>query len=920
MILRQTLKFSFSLLLIFISVFAAAENIGYAEYTLENGMHIFVLEDFASAPVEIALSVRAGINAQNKSNTGFFTLYSRLLKYAGKNEISSLLSECGMDSAVYRLSVNPELFENALQELSSHVFAPQFTDKDIADRLALLRKEASAYSESPEGFINSAIDARVFSAAPWKLDSGIYPSILKNISLEDVRTVLSGISENFYVPNNSALFISGCIKKEIVLSIAKKIFGAYPSKERFTLPFPAKAGGQAHKFVLYDPRFSEDMTQVVIQYTSLDMNQAALTAAALNQGSSDFINRILERKLLNICGQEYINVSAAHKSASSRLIIQTLLEKPLKAQKTDAAEQAELFFKTVKENIKNIDDVHYAYAKRLIKEAAENELLNSSSYMKELCAFWSIERFTSNQEIKTLSQRFDNALNSMMNENTRDIPLMLENETPFIFVIVGSKTYKNSKGTFKKYGYNPVNKDSAAWYTKKTADFSGDTADIGKTEINQNHTENYIKQNRAQISCFTLKNGIPACVKFNEKSKSAAVLLEIKNGKAADKINGFSELMTGILALNIQKELEKQRAAGNIDFLPEVKTETSFLKSTVSFECKAEDLTECIKCAAEALIFGEISPVQADRVAHSVRSAKRVYNALPENQLFRKAVQHLYKNPAYLNAFDSENEVLEKITYNDVAAFYPLFIDASRYKIFIAGKAEQENIKSVLESTIGLLTSHNTGNDDFSIDEPDFQKSKKISVKLRHLFYTDVSKGNAGNRPAVLVPTKTFSDPVQFWLPAPKFNSNEAKAFEALLRHFSKLLEKDSADFASGVKLTLPSKELNAAVLTFMGVSKASEVDRIYAEVGNNLIKALESESAAQECAKIKDNWFSDTLANTETNAGTVLLMSGDDTTDAYLRDYENIFGMTSDDFLLVAKNRILEMPPLRLYSEDSRK
>ena len=48
--------------------------------------------------------------------------------------------------------------------------------------------------------------------------------------------------------------------------------------------------------------------------------------------------------------------------------------------------------------------------------------------------------------------------------------------------------------------------------------------------------------------------------------------------------------------------------------------------------------------------------------------------------------------------------------------------------------------------------------------------------------------------------------------------------------------------------------------------------------------------------------------------------MSGDDTADAYLRDYENIFGMTSDDFLLVAKNRLLEMPPLRLYSEDSRK
>ena len=918
---KKTLKFSFSFLLIFISAFAFAKNSEYAEYTLENGLRIFVLEDFAAAPVKIMFSVRAGINAQNKTDTGFFTLYSRLLKYAGKTEIDSLLSECGSDSSVYELSVNPELFENALKELSVHAFAPQFKDSDINYQLALLRKEAIAYSESPEGFINSAIDARVFSAAPWKSDSGIYPALLKNISVEQARTILNGIAENFYVPQNSALFITGSIKKETVLALVKKIFGEYPSKARFVSPVPAKVGGTAHKFVLYDPRFSEDMTQIVIQYTSLDMNQTALTAAALNRDGADFKKRILEQKSLNIRGHEYINVSAAHKSGSSRLIIQTLTEKPLKSQKTDAAEQAELFLRTVKESIKNTDDSQYAQAKFLITESSENELLNSASYMKELCGFWNIERFAPNQEIKTLAQRFDDTLNSILNENTRDIPLILENETPFVFIIVGSKTYKNSKGTFKKYGYNPVSKDSAAWYTKKSDVNSRDIEDEYKAEPVKNFAENYIRQNREQIYSFTLKNGIPARVKSNRKSNSAAVLLEIRNGKSADKINGFSELMTGILALNIQKEFEKQRADGNIDFLPEVKTETSFLKSTISFECKADDLDKCIKCAAEAIIFGETAPAQADLVAHSVRSSKRLYNASLENQLFCKAVRKLYKNPLYLNAFDSENEILEKITYNDVAAFYPLFIDASLYKIFIAGKAEPESVKSVLENTMGLLSVHCTRDEDFSaVDEPDFSEAGNISVKLRHLFYTALSKEKAGARPAVLVPTKNFSDPVQFWFPSPAFNSGESKAFTALMTHFSKLLEKDSASCFSGVKLILPSKELNAAVLTFTGVNKTSEVDRIYKEVRNSLIENLKSEFSSEECAKIKDSWFLDTLEKTESNAGTVLLMSASDVPDGYLLDYEDIFAMSAGDFLHAAQSLLSEEAPLRLYSEDSRK
>ncbi len=92
----------------------------YAEFTLENGMQIFVLEDFSSAPVQVEFSVHAGISAQNPATTGFFPLYTRLFKYgAEKNSfLQNLTSECSADSSNYRISVSQELVPSTFEILA----------------------------------------------------------------------------------------------------------------------------------------------------------------------------------------------------------------------------------------------------------------------------------------------------------------------------------------------------------------------------------------------------------------------------------------------------------------------------------------------------------------------------------------------------------------------------------------------------------------------------------------------------------------------------------------------------------------------------------------------------------------------------------------------------------------------------------
>ena len=42
------------------------------QFTLENGMSIFLLEDSSEALVHLEVNVKAGFSSQNKNNSGFF--------------------------------------------------------------------------------------------------------------------------------------------------------------------------------------------------------------------------------------------------------------------------------------------------------------------------------------------------------------------------------------------------------------------------------------------------------------------------------------------------------------------------------------------------------------------------------------------------------------------------------------------------------------------------------------------------------------------------------------------------------------------------------------------------------------------------------------------------------------------------------
>lgn len=901
----------------------------YAEYTLENGMQIFVLEDFSSAPVQVEFSVHAGISAQNPATTGFFPLYTRLFKYgAEKNSfLQNLTSECSADSSNYRISVSQELVPSTFEILARCAFSPFFAEKDILREYSALKNEIMQYAPTPAAFINTAIDSRIFSETPWKLDSGIYPQIFTKSTAAEIRSILSRIGKFWYTPQNSAIFVSGPVKKEEIYALAEKTFGSYKPAASFALPEKVTTTGKIRKFIMHDLQFSEDMTQIVIEYTGLNFNQASLAAVAYNADSSTLKKSLCAEHILNIRGPEYINVSSTRHNGCARLIFQTLLEQNLRSP----VEQAETFIEAIKKSPETTDSSEYQAARKILHDNFRETTANSTNFINSLAYFWAIDPLLPRNDEKEilLAQKLLSQPEKITSTDENSLKTSFENETPFIFVLVNTKNFKKYKSDYKRLGYEEINSKNGSWFTQELYKNALKEISAEKKEIEQQKAESesarniFLEENRNSLKTIELSNGIPVTVKTNRMTNGVSILVSIDGGSLADKNRpGFQNVMANAIASNIRKEIIKYKTQQIISGNPAVYAETSFSDSKIIVECAKEDISLCIRSISDALIFGEISPAEADSYVYSAQTQKRLSGASPLNQMTFRAIKYFYDSNFIRNIFDTEKEILQKTSYNDILAEYPKFLDASLYSIVIAGNTDSEAVRYILEESLGILAAQTTRNDSRrkeSVPKPDFPaKTRKINLKIRHLFYTDVKTEDAGPMPAVLVPTKNFADPVQYWFKAPEADSEEAVIFDALILRLSENLNNAGAE----TKIFLPAKDFRCGGITFLNVEHTNYIEETYKKTLSEFVKKLEdSEPSVFEAERTKNAWILSRLSGSKTNAGTARIISSSKTDEKnYLDEYEILERAGSKDFLRALNEYFPPEPLLQIFSSDSKK
>jgi predicted Zn-dependent peptidase len=941
-----------SLLLIFglssaVSAQTADGPEGFGEYTLENGMKVFILEDFSSAPVRIEYTVHAGISAQTPETAGFFPLYTRLFQNAGKTSYGAQNknwfpdaagSTCGADSARYIITVASSQAESVLKQFAYCAFSPLFSDTDLKAQFSELKTKVMNYAFSTAGFINSSIDARVYADAPWKQDTGIYPSLFTNTPDAQVRTILTAISRTYYTPQNSALFISGGITKKTALALAEKTFGSWPAG---TVSIPQNDNGETaadaakkqRRFVLYDPVFSADMTQIVVQYTGLSMTQADTAAAAFNAHESSIKTELLSHKELAIRGAEYINAAAAHKNGQSRLIFQSLLEKT----KASPCKQADVFLSSVKGAADNAQNSGFVQAQHDLVTDYRSLYGSSSSLMDKLSELWAVENKLNDRTAQPLISYLLSRPVEIINFNAESFRTAYDSEEPFVFVLVNSSIYNKYAAEFKNAGYEPVTQKNGSWYTQElyknvlknhTAGASTPAADGEQDDASW-----YASQNASQFSSITLSNGIPVVFKENKSSSSVLIMISISGGKISSADNpGFFSILVNALAGNIQKELNTQKENGIIEGVPAVLAETDFTSGIITVECLSTDMNSVIQCISRAVIYGNVQPAQADGLIYDARSRKRLHDSDTGNQLYGSAVREIFAGTPYTALFDSDRDILENMQFMPLASSYPSLLDASRYTIIVTGSFHREDVSNELETSFGILLSQTERkNNRQAVPVPKFPDDKKLSVRLRHLFLTDVDAGDAGPQPAVLVPTKNFSDPVQYWLPSPPPSSPDFAVFNALVYTLRSRLEKNAASVSADimVKADTASYGMQAAVITLTRIGHMQQADALYEKTAAKLCKDAEDNAAWKNLAEeMFSCWVLGSLSGTQSNRGTALLMhegieqagTGDIEKDAaqYLTDYETVCTASQKMTADICSRYFTSRAPLRLYSADA--
>ncbi len=921
----------FTVILFFLSAFFMHAEFPdknlYSEYTLENGMKLFIMEDFSCATVRVEYAVQAGFSSQSADNTGFFELYARLLNKTISAELgtSDLQAECSSDSSSFLINATPFQIEQIFHVIAKNAYSSAFSDQLITEELSALKTEIMQYAYTPAAFINAGIDSKVFSAAPWKQDSGIYPALFTKTTPAQARNTLSRIAKLWYTPQNSALFISGGISKESVLRLAKQSFELYPRSLNSLKIQGTAAGGKQRKFVIHDSQLSEDLTQIVIQYTSLPFYKTDLLAAALNQNDSSIKKTLCAQKALNIRDPEYIHAAAVHKNGTSRLIIQALLEK----NSESPAVQAALFVKKLSEAAALMEEPEYQRAKAVLYRDFQEQTSTSQTLMSFLSKFWTIESLSKNQTSESESTMLDSLLlqsTKILSEPTADISSYLEKEKPFVFILISTKLFNRFKTTITKGGFEQLTQKNSFWYLqalqknalaqiKEEAD-SKTSADFDASKS----AAEYIGKIRANSKIITLKNGIKACLTQNKNSTGAVIIISIKGGKLADgKKAGFQSVMAKSIASNISHELADYMQQGLLENFPKIQTESENTETHIIISCSSEDSVICAKAAGDAIIFREIIPADADAHVYSIQTEKRLSDASAVNQMAFRGIKYLYDDITIRNIFDSENSILSDTKYTDLLAAYPEFLNAKRYKISVTGDFQAEPLIKALTESFELLQPQGNISEP-TVLIPDFPaKSKRINLKIRHFFYTDTKAEDAGPMPAVLVPTKEFLDPVQYWIPSPAPGTEEFTLFNALL-----LRIKDLPESKGLVRIIMPSEEITAAAITILDVKKTSAADETYRKLIETVkLRLADSENldeGTSEATAIKSSWTKYFLSSTKDNKGTGLLISAANDFDAYLNDYETIVRADKGAFLKTAETYLPSEAPLRIYSSDSKK
>ncbi len=292
---------------------------------LANGMEIIVVENHGVPIATLEIDVKNGSFTQPPDYAGLAHMYEHMFFKANKAlpepeeftdraaELGALFNGTTQEERVnYFLTLPADSLEGGVGFLANALRYPLFRADELAREKEVVIGEYDRNEAQPGFDFQQKTTAALYPGQFSRKNTIGDRIILQKVTPEQMRV----IQKKYYVPNNSALIVTGDVNPEKVFAFAEKYFGDWAKgPDPFVVdPVPAIPPLSGNKALIVEENINAVVVQIQWQGPSVGKDAAATYAAdvfsdALNTPGSTFQKNLVDSGLWQGVGVNYYTLN-----------------------------------------------------------------------------------------------------------------------------------------------------------------------------------------------------------------------------------------------------------------------------------------------------------------------------------------------------------------------------------------------------------------------------------------------------------------------------------------------------------------------------------------------------------------------------------------------------------------------------------
>lgn len=634
-----------------------------SKHTLdENGLRVVVQEMPNNPMVSVYMLVKTGSATEGKYlGTGLSHFLEHILfkgtDRRGLGEISAEIQAVGgnlnastsFDFTIYTINVPYKEFDVGLDVLADMIMNSTLDPEQVAKEREVVYNEMRLHRDNPRRYVSEMTFRTVYQTHPYQHPIIGYKDLLENVTRDEMMAYY----KEKYIPNNMVLTVAGNIKTEEVMPKIREAFKDFKREPYLLRSLPQEPDQIISRRT--EEKFETKLTHLTLAFPSTSLLDKDLYAL-------DVLSQILGYGQSSRLYQDlYKNKKLVQSVSSSNY---TPVDKGAFEISADLDDESHLD-EVISEILRHIEQVKdkgvTAEELKKAKKQVRSAYINRNQTTGRVA--WNLaydEAFAGDYKF---SRKYIDEVAKVTNEDIKRLAKKYLTEQSLNTIVLHPKT--------------------------STLD-----SDANRQAVESQAIEKEV-----------LPNGLTLLTREDPTFDLVSIRLNLRGGTYEEPVdlNGVSSLTSDIWIKGTEK-MNAEEIARFTDsrgiYLGDSSGKNSF---GISLDCLSEDWEVCLDLLKDFVLTPSFPQDELDLVKQRYRVALKQRETDIFQQAFYNLKQHLFKeHPLRLDPIGT-NESLDRVTRDDVKAFYDRLVVPENMVVSVYGNIDAEAVKTKLTQDMGML-------------------------------------------------------------------------------------------------------------------------------------------------------------------------------------------------------------------------